>query len=1040
MDLVLLRGACAASLLAGLSLLPAVAADDASPAPSTPVDFERQIRPIFTAHCGDCHGAEAEEGGLRLHRQADAMTGGNRGAVIKPGNSAESLLIRYVSGEDPEIFMPPKDSGDPLSAEQIALLRSWIDQGAKWPVEVGDAPARVASDHWAFQPIVRAEPPEPPISGVTGSGARDPWRDWVRSPIDAFVLARLEREEIAPSPEADRVTLIRRLSFDLLGLPPTPAEVDAFVNDTRSDAYDCLVDRLLASPHFGERWGRHWLDQSRYADSDGYEKDLGRPFAWRWRDWVIDAINRDLPLNQFTVEQLAGDLLPNATLDQRIATGFHRNTLTNREGGTDKEEDRVKATVDRASTTGAVWLGLTVGCAECHSHKFDPLAQREFYGLYAFFNSVDEVDLPAPRPDELAAYEQAKAAFDAEHAPLLAAAAAPDPAEIAKRQTAWEAGLDLGEFVQWTPIKPDSVKAASKAKFSKQPDGSYLATGQSPAKDTYTVVAKLPVGDVTAIRLEVLPDVDLPGSGPGRAAKGNFVLSELTLSLASPGAEPFAVPLANPTADFAQAKYPIAGATDGDPKTGWAVGPQFRVRHAAVFEIESAAKLDADALLTLTLDQQHGKQHTIGRFRLSATTAPRPVRSNPLPDTVIEILQLPPADRNAKQQAALTAFFRTQDPELSALDRAVAEHARKAPATPGTKAQALAATSQPRATNIHIRGDFLRKGAEVKPHTFAVLPALHTRGEVPDRLDLARWLVDPANPLPGRVLANRTWQYLFGRGLVATPEDFGTRGERPSHPELLDWLATELVARRWSRKELIRLIVDSATYRQSSHTRGDLVEHDPLNILLARQNRFRLEAEIVRDLYLAASGLLHAEVGGPSVRPPQPAGISELTYANSAKWVESAGKDRYRRGLYTWFQRTSPYPMLMTFDAPDSNTCAVKRERSNTPLQALTLLNDPVFVECAQALGRRVVHEQSGGADDRIRHAFRLCMAREPSSIEAARLQELFEQLRQLAADNEQSAIKLVGAKPAGVDPPEAAAWVALARALLNLDEFVTRE
>jgi len=1028
----LLCGACAGWFLAGLALMQSASADE--PSASAPMDFEKQIRPIFTAHCGDCHGAEAEEGGLRLHHKASAMAGGNRGAVIRPGDSAESLLIRFVSGQDPEIFMPPKDSGEPLSAEQIALLRSWIDQGAKWP-EDGDAPAQVANDHWAFQPIVRTEPPS-----TSKPGTHDFWTAWVRNPIDAFVLARLEQEGIAPSPEADRVTLIRRLSFDLLGLPPTPAEVDAFVNDSHPAAYDRLVDRLLASPHFGERWGRHWLDQARYADSDGYEKDLGRPFAWRWRDWVINAINRDLPLDQFTTEQLAGDLLPNSTLDQRIATGFHRNTLTNREGGIDKEEDRVKATVDRANTTGAVWLGLTVGCAECHSHKFDPLSQREYYGLYAFFNSVDEVDLPAPQPDELAAYEKAKAAFDAEHAPLVAAAAAPDPAEIAERQAAWEAGLDLANFVQWTPLEPESVKAVSKTKFAKRPDGSYVATGQSPASDTYAVVVKVPVAGVTALRLEVLPDADLPGRGPGRGEKGNFVLSELKLSLAPLGGQARAVPLANPTADFAQSKYPVSNAIDGNPKTGWGVGPQFGMRHAAVFEIESGTPLEAGGLLTLTMVQQHGRQHTIGRFRLSMTTAPRPVPSNPLPDTVAEILRLPAAERSAEQQAELTAYFRTQDPELAALDRAVAEHAQQAPAYPGTKAQTLITASQPRATNIHIRGDFLRKGADVKPHTLAVLPELHPRGEIPDRLDLARWLVDPANPLTGRVLANRIWQHLFGRGLVTTPEDFGTRGERPSHPELLDWLATELVSRGWSRKEFIRLIVDSATYRQSSLTRSDLVARDPLNILLARQSRFRLEAEIVRDLYLTASGLLHPEVGGPSVRPPQPAGISELTYANSAKWVESKGKDRYRRGLYTWFQRTSPYPMLMTFDAPDSNVCAVKRERSNTPLQALTLLNDPVFVECAQALGRRVVLEAPGDPDDRIRHAFRLCMAREPTAPEAARLRELFEQLRELAQENEQTAIKLVGDKPHGVDPPEAAAWVALSRALLNLDEFVTRE
>ena len=770
------------------------------PASGKAIDFERDVRPIFVAACVSCHGAAKQRAGLRLDDGAEALKGGNSGQVLKPGDAAGSRLFLMVAGLDAETKMPPEGK-KPLSKDELAILRAWIEQGAKWPKTTAIATERPKSDHWAFQP-----PRRHPLPAVADQA-------WVRNGIDYFILSRLHKEQLAPAPAADRPTLIRRLSFDLLGLPPAPADVDQFVNDPAPDAYERLVDRLLDSPHYGERWARLWLDLARYADSDGYEKDSARPNAWRWRNWVLDALNRDLPFDRFAVEQLAGDLMPNATTDQKAATGFHRNTLTNREGGVDQEQFRVEAVVDRVNTTGKAFLGITIGCAQCHDHKYDPFSQREYYQLFAFFNSDREVDLPVPGVgNERATYEKQKAAFDKSRAQLQAA--------------------------------------------------------------------------VDAYRRQV------------------------------------------------------------------------------------GEKLDK------------------------------------------------------------------KDKKLVELTKAVTDYDKKAPRMPVTPTLAL---GTPRKTQIMIRGDFLRPGVEVQPGTPGILPALKADGSA-NRLHLAQWIVSPENPLTARVIANWVWHKYFGRGIVPTLEDFGTQGEKPSHPELLDWLATEFVREQWSLKRLHRLIVTSATYRQSSQMRPELLARDPLNVLLARQSRTRLEAELLRDNTLAVSGLLAPAVGGPSVRPPQPPGIADLTYANSAKWVDSTGQDRYRRGLYTWFQRTSPYPMLMTFDAPDSNVCCVRRERSNTPLQALTLLNDATFVECSQALGRRLLREKTT-TPERLRHVVKLCLAREPSSLEATTLARLYADLHAACKADPNAAAKLAGTpQPPGTDTAEAAAWIALARAVMNLDEFVTRE
>ena len=993
------------------------------------VDFRRDVLPILEKNCFSCHGKKRNKAGLRLDVEKLARQGGDSGPAFLPGNSAGSRLIIYVAGLDDEVVMPPR--GERLNARQIGILRAWIDQGAKWSGESSEkstAEARaVETDHWAYSTPVR--PALPRVSR----------RDWPRSPVDHFVRARLDSLGIEPSPPAGRARLIRRLGFDLLGLPPSPEEVEGFIRDESPVAYEKLVDRLLASPRFGERWGRHWLDLARYADSDGYEKDRVRPHAWRYRDWVIDAVNSDVPFDRFSLEQLAGDLLPETTLEQRVATGFHRNTLHNTEGGTDREEDRVKKTIDRVNTTATVWLGLTMGCCQCHSHKYDRLTQREFYGLFAFLNNLDEVDISAPLTREAEEYDKMRDVFESareEHRRRLKERSA----EIDRGQAAWEHSLS-GARPMWSPLKVQGFTSEGGAAHKILADDSVLVSGAAPDRDEYKVSATTDLREIVALRIEALTHESLPEGGPGRAGNGNFVLSELVLMVGG-GEEASPRRFGKARATHSQAGFDVQRAVDGKEETGWAIGVRkgkLNRNRTATFILEEPIPLEPGETLTFTLRQRHGSRHNLGHFRLAATTASPPAIA--VTDAVWHSLTVPPHQRTAEPSEVVATYHRRLDGRYRELEKALQEHEKRAPAPPSTKAQTLAATKERRKTHVHVRGDFLEKGDEVQPHTPAVLHPLNARGEVPDRIDLARWLFDPANPLTARVTANRIWGHLFGQGLVSTNDDFGVRGERPGHPELLDWLATELARRGWSRKKLIRRIVLSATYRQSSRFREDLLERDPENRLLARQNRFRAEAEIVRDFYLAASGLLDDGIGGPSVRPPLPAGVADLGYAGSVKWQENQGPGRYRRGMYTFFQRTVPYPMLLTFDAPESTVTCSRRERSNTPLQALTLLNDPVFVECAQALARRILDTGPAADRARIRQGFLICMGRLADDVELDRLQQLLGELREAAAQAGTTAAPLVGDHPPSrVATAEAASWTALCRILLNLDEFIMRE
>lgn len=991
------------------------------------VDYEAAVRPILAERCYTCHSAEAQKGGLRLDHKPLALQGGDSGAVLIPGQASASALFERITSDDPAKRMPPK--GAPLAPEQIETLRAWIDAGAPWP-EPSDGPATVISDHWAFKPIQRVEAP----------AVKD--ASWPANAIDAFVLARLEAEGAAPSPQADQTTLMRRLHFDLTGLPPTPEEARAFLEDDGPYAYERLVSRLLASPHFGERWGRHWLDLARYADSDGYEKDSVRPYAYRYRDWVIDAFNRDLPYDRFVIEQLAGDLLPNASLDQRIATGFHRNTLTNREGGIDPEEDRVKQAADRADTTAAVFLGLTMGCAQCHTHKYDPITQREYYEFFAFFNRAQEADIAAPLPGEVQAYETAKARWDGEVAKANAAIAEYRP-ELAKSLPAWEAELNLPGR-GWEVADPISYLSAGGATLEELDDKSVLAKGDSPANDVYTVVIKVMETEVRAIRLEAMTHESLPSGGPGRGPSGNFDLREFTVT-ASPVNDPQAavpVKIVSATADFAEPELVIENAIDGDPETGWAIYTKddMNQTRTANFVFEKPVGFPLGTIFSFTLDHRRGRAHNIGRMRLAYTTVDPSVLA--IPDAAFDALRTPPDQRSEEQQIAAVDYFGLNDAKMRELKAKLQGLLDVEPAPPSAKAQAIVAAADPPQTYIHLRGDFLSRGDVVAPATLAVLQPMRAKNETPNRLDLAEWIVDPANPLTARVQVNRIWAYLFGRGLVATPEDFGTQGEPPTHPELLDWLASEYVARGWSTKDLIRLIVSSSAYRQASAVREDLWERDPYNKLLARQNRFRVEAEIVRDAWLHASGLLHPVVGGPSVRPQLPAGVAMLGFADQVRWEESPAPDKHRRGIYIHFQRTVPYPTLMNFDCPDSNVTAAGRQRSNTPLQALNTLNGPAFFECAQTLGNRVYDEGLASDSERIDRMFRICLTRDPIAAERDRLLAFVQDQRAIfERSGADAAVGFASNAPnENAEAVDRATMVALARVIMNLDEFITRE
>jgi mono/diheme cytochrome c family protein len=1049
-------------LLLGVGLAPLLWPAAAQVAP---VDFVREIQPIFQAHCSQCHGAQKALSQLRLDNKQSAMR------VIAPGKSLASRLLQRVRGEGGEVRMPR--GGAPLTPAQIELLRRWIDEGAVWPET---ASVRGSEQHWGF-----AAPVRPAIPAVKN-------KTWVRNPIDAFVLERLEREQLAPSPEADKALLLRRLSLDLIGLPPTPEEVDAFVNDASPKAYEKQIERLLTSPHYGERWGRLWLDAARYADSDGFEKDKPRN-VWFYRDWVINALNRDLPYDRFIIEQVAGDLLPNPTQDQLVATGFLRNSMINEEGGVDPEQFRMEAMFDRMDALGKGVLGLTVNCAQCHNHKYDPLKQEEYYRMFAFLNNSHEGAMVVYTPAE----QMKRANILAQTREIEAKLQELRPDWLAQMNT-WEDRVknDQGE---WQIVQPEVNDISTDgAKYLPQKDGSFLVGGYAPAKHRVKLILKTAVRNITAFRLELLTDPNLPLNGPGRSYKGSCALTEFEVEMAVDRGKPTKLKIASATADVNQpeqeleAKFndksgkrrvtgPIEFAIDGKDETGWSidVGPGLRNQpRKAVFKLEKPIASENGTTLTFYLSQRHGgwnnndnEQQGIGRFRLSLTTTPDAV-ADPLPARVRQILNIPRAERSKAQVETVFSYWRTIVLEWAEYNQQIAALWKQHPE--GSSQLVMKERAEGRETFTLKRGDFLRPDKQIEPGVPAFLHSLPANAPA-NRLTFAKWLVDRQSPTTARSIVNRIWQAYFGTGLYVTAEDLGRQGERPSHPELLDWLAVELMepsivdfriegssrnpkskiqnpkSPQWSLKHIHRLIVTSAAYRQSSKVSQQLLERDPDNRLLARGPRLRVDGEIVRDIALTVSGLLNPQIGGRSVYPPSPAFLylPPVSYGTKA-WKEEKGADRYRRALYTFRFRSVPYPMLQAFDVPSGDVSCVRRAKSNTPLQALTTLNETLFMETARALASKTLKEGGATNAQRLEFAFRRVLARRPTAQEVQELAVLLNQQHARFASGESDPAKLALndpeqpiVLPPGVTMAQLAAWTAVSRVLLNLDETITK-
>jgi hypothetical protein len=1008
------------------------------------VDFSRDIQPLLAEHCLQCHGPDKAEAGLDLTHRDRALGNLESGLkAIVPGQPAASQLLERVRSEDPDIRMPPGDA-KPLKAEEITKLEQWIQEGAEFQM------------HWAFRSLTRPTIPDFPNEA------------WIRNPIDAFILSQLRSRQVVPSAEATPAQLIRRLHLDLTGLLPSPEQVSAFENasevsaedrSARDRAYEQLVDGLLASPHFGERWGRHWLDLARYADSDGYEKDRPRPDAYVYRDWVIEAFNENMPFDQFTIEQLAGDLLPNATPRQRIATAFNRQTLTNTEGGVDQEEYRVAAVFDRTDTLGSVWLGLTVGCAKCHTHKYDPIPHADYYRLFAFFNEADEQleKLPIAVENEPALLKELlplQQALQRRYREL-----ADDEKRWEEEQRAQLEGdrklllvvndphLDLLVTSQAGLVCEKLEDGSLRVKAGDGPSATEASSpaGEAkadsiPATDTYTVTLRGLPERFTGLRLETIPDERLSRGGAGYAKGGNFVLTHLSAAIVDADGQILRrLELQRAEADFEQTGFKASDVLSRKPnsKKGWAVSPKLKEAHWLQVRTLRPESLRPGEQLRLTIEQSYGGQHLLGRFRFRVLTGDEAELH--LPANIITALRMYPEKRTNETRDALFDHFVQQDPQVQEWQRQIEDVLARYQAEV-MPVRTLAATRQARSTHRFDRGDFLSPAEQVFPTTLSALPSPDRPAA--NRLDLAKWLVGPSNPLTPRVITNQFWSRLFGAGLVRSVGDFGVRGELPSHPELLDWLAYHYREElRWNTKEFLKTILMSSTYRQSSAHRPELQEADPLNQWLARQNRLRVEGELVRDLGLQVAGLLSPRIGGPSVFPPMPPELAKLSYANNFSWNESKGEDRYRRGMYTFFKRTIPHPTLMTFDCPDANLTCVNRSVSNTPLQALTLLNNESFLEASQALAKRIWKDRRLDDQARLSLAIQTCLTRAPNQEELERLQNLLEHAREFYRDHPDEAAAMVGEHTvAGLPNAELAAWIAAVRVLINLDEFITRE
>ncbi len=979
-----------------------------------PVKFSRDVLPILSDTCFSCHGpdARARKADLRLDHKDSAM------GVIKPGKSTESELIKRITSHDADEVMPPVKSNRQLTAPQIETLKNWINEGAVW------------GKHWAFEAPQKAALPA------------NKNKTWPKNPIDNFILERLEKAGLKPSPQAPRETLIRRVTLDLTGLPPTPEETDNFLADKVPDAYEKVVDHLLASPRFGERMVWDWLDAARYADTNGFQGDPTRPMFY-WRDWAVNALNENKPFDQWTLEQIAGDLLPNPTQSQLIATGFNRNHMINGEGGRIAEESRVDYVNDRAETTGTVWMGLTVGCARCHDHKFDPISQKDYYSLYAYYNSVDESGandaggLANPLLS-LATDEQNQklaALRNSENEANKARAALEKT--VREQQSDWEKTLRdaEGKFAApaWQNLVPQTVQSAGGSELKTLDDSSVLASGNSPDKDDYTLSFKAPTGILSGLKIEALPDDSFVNKGPGRADNGNFVLNEIEVTAGDKKINLDAL-----FADFEQQGWAVGGATDGKLDSGWAVMPTFGKPLSAVFLLRAPLE---NQEFTVKLRFQFGRQHTLGHFRLSATTAPAALL-RPLPNEIRGLLEKPVAQRNDAENKKLFEFARDSDAKYLAsksnADNAKTTRENFEKSLPRTMIMRDRAT--PRDSFILVRGQYDKYGEKVAPDVPSTLP--HLPVDAPqNRLALARWLVSKENPLTARVTVNRFWQTIFGVGLVKTSEDFGVQGERPSHPDLLDWLAVDFQENGWDIKHLIRQMVTSATYRQSSKIAPGLAERDPENRLLARGPRYRLPSWMIRDAALYASGLLVEKRGSAPVKGYQPPGVWEDATFGTISYQQDHSEALYRRSLYQFWRRIVGPTVF--FDVSSRQNCTVRAGRTNTPLHSLITFNDITYVEAARALAQRAM-QQSETPKARLDAIYRLLLARKPGANEQRILLSTLETLRADFTKNPEAAKKLISTGEAPrdekLDAIEHAAWTALCNMIMNLDETLSKE
>ena len=1000
-------------------------------------DFATDIRPLLSDGCFACHGPDDQhrEADLRLDLKESAFGSHDGHALIVPGKPLESLLYQRIISKDEDERMPPVDSGKKLSPSEIEKIRKWIEAGAPW------------ASHWAFHSPRKAALPRVRQKGL------------IQNPVDAFVLEKLEQQQLSFSEAADRTTLLRRLSLDLVGLPPTIEEVDQFLNDKSPDAYKKQVRKLLASPHYGERWGRIWLDAARYADSNGYEKDAPRE-VWLYRDWVIDALNQNMPYNQFVIEQIAGDLLPNATQNQQIATGFMRNSMLNEEGGIDPEEFRMAAMFDRMDTIGKSVLGLTLQCGQCHTHKYDPLTQKNYYQLFACINNSYEASIRGYTSEE---QKQRQKLF--QKIKELEESLKSRTPDWSAKMAAWEKAIQNNQ-PEWTVMKLTNIDSNSQRYFV-QADHSMLAQGYAPSKFTSNFEATVDASEIQAIRLELLNHPNLPAGGPGRSIEGLCALTDIKLAVESvkDPKQKANIKFSAATADFENERQqlplpyadkkgvrgftgPVTYAIDGDNTTAWGINPgpgRFNQPREAVFRAEKPFGYPEGTKLKVSLVQMHGGWNSddnqtmnLGRFRVSCTTSAQ-AKADPVPDQVRELLKIPTNQRTADQSDQIFSYWRTIVPEWKIENAQIEALWKQHP--PGATQLVYQERPDPRKTHLLDRGDFLKQKQEIEP---GVPDFLHTLPQdTPiNRLTFARWLVDRKSPTTARAIVNRVWQAYFGKGIVSTSEDLGSQGAAPTHRKLLDWMSVWFMDQGWDLKKLHTLIVSSRTYQQSSRVSPELYAKDPYNRFFARGPRYRVDAEIVRDIALKASGLLNPEVGGPSVYPPAPAFLFQKPASYGPKtWKIAKDQDKYRRAIYTFRFRSVPYPVLQAFDAPNGDISTVQRSRSNTPLQALATLNETLFMECAANLAKITLVEQKMTDQQHIETAFRRCVSRHPSESETQLLNQFLTKERNYFESHAKEAEQISATnKTTKTTTADFAAWVALSRVLLNMDETITKE